>query len=127
MIDTASSGVDTLLGAYTGASVGALTEVASNDDVGVSNHTSKVAFPVIAGTVYRIRIDSAFGDTGAVNLHVALATVSDMPTNVIATPGAGQATVTWTAPTDDGGSPITGYDVTAYVGGVPRGRRTSAQ
>jgi hypothetical protein len=34
------------------------------------------------------------------------------PTNVIATAGNAQATVSWTAPTDTGGSPITGYTVT---------------
>ncbi len=36
------------------------------------------------------------------------------PTHVAATPGTAQATVIWTASSDDGGSPITGYTVTAY-------------
>ena len=35
------------------------------------------------------------------------------PTGVSATPGNGQALVSWTAPADDGGSPITGYTVTS--------------
>src|SRR5204862_474254 len=69
------------------------------------------------GTVYRIRVDGHAGATGTIKLHVALATVSDVPTNVTATPGNGQATVSWTAPTSDGGSPITGYDVTRYTTG----------
>ncbi len=52
--------------------------------------------------------------------------------NVAATPGYGSATVTWTAPWD-GGSPITGYTVTPYIGstaqtpttinGIAAGRR----
>jgi hypothetical protein len=39
------------------------------------------------------------------------------PTGVSATPGNDAATVTWTAP-PSGGSPITSYTVTPYVGGV---------
>src|SRR5207247_10315670 len=117
-IDTATSGFDTLLAVYTGTAVTALTEIASNDNAGVSDTTSKVNFPITAGTVYRIRVDGSVGAIGTINLHVALATVSDVPTNVTATPGAGAATVSWTAPTFDGGSAVTGYDVTRYVGGI---------
>lgn len=36
------------------------------------------------------------------------------PTNVIATPGVKAINVRWTAPDDDGGSPITRYTVTPY-------------
>ena len=39
------------------------------------------------------------------------------PANVTATPGNAQATISWTAPTNTGGSPITGYTATASVGG----------
>ena len=39
------------------------------------------------------------------------------PANFTATPGNAQATISWTAPTNTGGSPITGYTATASVGG----------
>lgn len=41
------------------------------------------------------------------------ATVPAAPMNVIAVAGSEQATITFTAPTDNGGSAITGYEVTA--------------
>lgn len=40
------------------------------------------------------------------------------PTGVTATAGAGQATVSFTAPSSTGGSPITGYTVTSSPGGI---------
>ncbi|MCX6507541.1 MAG: fibronectin type III domain-containing protein, partial [Actinobacteria bacterium] len=39
------------------------------------------------------------------------------PANFTATPGNAQATISWTAPTNTGGSPITGYTATASAGG----------
>lgn len=39
------------------------------------------------------------------------------PTDVNATPGSTRATVSWTAPTDTGGSPITGYTITGQPDG----------
>ena len=46
-----------------------------------------------------------------------LRTVPDAPGVPVATPGDAQVTATWTPPTDDGGSPVTGYTVTASPGG----------
>ena len=39
------------------------------------------------------------------------------PSNVTATPGDANATISWSAPTNTGGSPITGYSATASPGG----------
>jgi hypothetical protein len=50
------------------------------------------------------------GTPGAVN-GSSSATVPGTPTIGTATAGNASATVTWTAPTSDGGSPITGYQV----------------
>jgi galactose oxidase-like protein/fibronectin type III domain protein len=45
----------------------------------------------------------------------AAPTPPNTPNGVTASPGSGQATVSWTAPAD-GGSPITKYTVTPYIG-----------
>ena len=55
------------------------------------------------------------------------------PTNVTALPASSQALVSWTAPSSNGGSPITGYTITPFVGStaqtpfqVTNGSATSA-
>jgi uncharacterized repeat protein (TIGR01451 family) len=48
-------------------------------------------------------------------------TVPGAPSAVAATAGNAQAGVSWTAPADDGGSPIRSNTVTALIGGVPTG------
>lgn len=52
-----------------------------------------------------------------INVSANAPTVPGAPTAVTASPSSGSATVSWTAP-NDGGSPITSYKVTSYVGGV---------
>ena len=54
-IDTRGSGFDTILGVYTGPSVGALTLIAS-DDQGADDG-STVTFNAVAGTEYQIAVD----------------------------------------------------------------------
>jgi len=60
------------------------------------------------------------GGLGAMSNEASMtpATVPAAPTNLTAIAGDGQATITFTAPTDNGGSPITGYEVTAAPGNV---------
>ena len=57
---------DTVLAVYTGDDVGALTEVASNDDA--CSFQSVVGFAAVAGTSYKIAVDGFFGDQGTFTL-----------------------------------------------------------
>jgi uncharacterized repeat protein (TIGR02543 family) len=54
---------------------------------------------------------------GAIPAHLQI-TAPGAPTNVVATAGNGQATVSFTPPSSNGGSPITGYTVTASPSGA---------
>jgi hypothetical protein len=53
-------------------------------------------------------------------------TVPGAPTNVSAIAGDSSASVSWTAPASDGGSPITSYTVTTFTGGAPAGITATA-
>ncbi len=71
-LDTAGSNFDTLLAVYSGSTLGALTAVASNDDVpGGHGVTSALTFAAVAGTTYAIAIDGYNGATGQFTLNLA--------------------------------------------------------
>ena len=65
---TFGSSFDTLLGAYTGTNVAALTLVAANDGYGNTSQCS-VTFQCLAGTTYHITVDGFDGATGNVVLN----------------------------------------------------------
>jgi FG-GAP repeat/PASTA domain len=76
MLTTDGSDFDTLLAAYTGAAVNALTEVASNNDHdGLA--TSEISFAAAGGTTYWIAVDGAGGDAGGVALFWQLSPPND--------------------------------------------------
>jgi hypothetical protein len=61
IFETVGSAFDTVLAVYTGNAVNALTEVVSNDDIVIGDvWQSRVTFPAVAGTVYRIAVDGYF-------------------------------------------------------------------
>src|SRR5256884_62594 len=67
-VDTIGSSFDTLLAVYTGNNIGALTAVASNDDIASTLRQSRVSFTPLAGTTYYIAIDGKDGVTGNIVL-----------------------------------------------------------
>jgi ELWxxDGT repeat protein len=60
----------------------------------------------------------SFGDSGVEPIGFDLGPVPDAPTGVNGVAGDRRATVSWTAPADDGGGPVVGYTVTASPGGA---------
>ena len=84
--------------------------------------TSKTITGLTGGTPYTFKVAAvnAIGtgpDSAASNSVTPTApTVPDAPTGVSATAGQEQATVNWTAPANNGGSAITSYRVTPYIG-----------
>jgi hypothetical protein len=66
-ISTAGSSFDTILAAYTGASLSGLSLMANNDDYG-GNMTSQISFFATAGTVYQIAVDGYGTASGSIGL-----------------------------------------------------------
>ncbi|MGP0586030.1 S-layer homology domain-containing protein [Paenibacillus timonensis] len=71
-------------------------------------------------TYYFLTKAVSYGQEGAPSLPVSATpiTVPDAPTNISAISGNGQATISFTPPAQQGGSPITGYEVIASPGGI---------
>ncbi|MDB6168821.1 MAG: hypothetical protein JWM88_1685 [Verrucomicrobia bacterium] len=68
---------DTIMGVYTGASVGALSTVASNDDTTAGSLSySTVTFATTAGTTYWIGVDGFGAQSGVVALTVSFSPVA---------------------------------------------------
>jgi hypothetical protein len=75
-ISTCDSDFDTLLAAYTGSALNALTEVAANDDA-TCDLASSVSFQAAKGETYRIAVDGVAGDVGTYHLLLRLAPPND--------------------------------------------------
>ena len=70
-VNTCGSSFDSLLAVYTGAGLGSLTPVASNDDgSGSCGPRSKLSFDAVANTVYRIAVDGKDGASGTLRMQL---------------------------------------------------------
>ena len=68
-LSTEGSDFDTLLAAYSGATLGSLQPLAGNDDVDPGTHWSRVSFAVQQGATYRIAIDGYGGRSGQTSVQ----------------------------------------------------------
>ena len=83
-IDLAGSSFDTVLGVYTGSSVGALSLVVANDDVG-ARLQSKVTVKTRKGVTYYIAVDGFEGAAGRISMawrHNAVLSTPAAPASV---------------------------------------------
>lgn len=89
-VSTTNSSFDTLLGIYSGSAVGALTNLASNDDSAFGSF-SEAAVAVQAGLTYRIAVDGYGGAVGAANMRYTF-TTGAVYTVTVNTTGNGSVT-----------------------------------
>jgi subtilisin family serine protease len=120
VVDTRLSGFDTLLGAYTGTQVNALTTLATNDDSG-GELWSSVTITVASGTSYFFAIDGYNNLKGSTKLNwqftaAPVPTAPSVPRNVRGSAGDKSVTLYWEAPLDNGSRTVTSYTATSSPG-----------
>ena len=88
--------------------------------------TTTSTYVVVAGlthgVTYTFSVTAANGvgesDPSESSNTITLVTVPSSPTGLLAVAGNAKASVSWTAPSDDGGTPITAYTVTSLPGNI---------
>ncbi|MBO9610622.1 MAG: fibronectin type III domain-containing protein, partial [Paenibacillaceae bacterium] len=111
--------------AITGYTVTALVDSSATGIIESGTASPITVSGLTSGTTYTftVRATNAAGDSAESDAsdEVTPRTVPDAPSDVSATAGNEQVVVSFTAPTNNGGSGITGYTVTALVNGSATG------
>lgn len=131
--DTDGSDFDTVLTLYRSSSVtgtyGSLSYLAESDDYSSSDRTSYLGGQTInSGYTYFIRVAGYWSTStstcsrGSISLAWSMNVTAPVvapgaPTNVTATGGSNAATVSWNAPSSNGGATITSYTATSSPAG----------
>ena len=93
-----------------------------------STATTETATGLTNGTAYTFTVAAiniaGTGTASTASASVTPATTPGAPTIGTATFGNASATVTWTAPANNGGSAVTGYVITPYKAGVAQATQT---
>jgi PKD repeat protein len=106
---------------YVGKEAKTATTVSSATRTNVGGLSNAAAYTFTVTAANSVGKGPASGHSNEVTPAAKLSRKSpskpSVPTGVSASPGEGSATVTWTAPANDGGSAIASYTLTPYVGG----------
>ena len=119
-----SPATPTVTSVFTGATLASLARPSQWADTGGTNNYS-ASLNVVANTRYYLRIASFGSATGAFSfsstfMAAPVTTIPAAPATASAIAGTTDGTidVSWTAPADDGGSPITSYIATVSPSGA---------
>ena len=118
VVSLTGSKFDTVLGVYTGSSVGNLTLFAENDDAAPVT-TSQVTFNATLGTAYQIAVDGYGEEQGQIALSVVQAAGAAVANDAF----ANAETLAGTSTSATGSN----YDATAQAGEPPHAGQTAAK
>jgi uncharacterized protein (TIGR02145 family) len=120
-IAPASNGGSPITGYTVTSSPGGITGTGSGSPITVSGLTNGTSY------TFTVVATNSIGNSVASSASTAVTpnTVPDPPTAVVATAGNASASVAFVAPTNNGGSAITGYAVTSSPGGITATGATS--
>lgn len=113
------SGVVALVGAQPAPS-GLALDVGAGEMIWARETGASVGVASLDGTQQQTLLGGLAAPLSIALSTASLTTVPGTPTNVVATAGAGSATVSFNAPADDGGAAITSYTVTSNPGGITK-------